>query len=85
MKRETGSIRLTGSAWLMHGTRWRRELRKLTNGRPLDDVLTEMLVCNEGDESLRLPAGTHIQPQVGSMLRELGVRTTIALIIPPHR
>ena len=60
----------------------RRELRKLSYRRRLDEVLSEILACNEGDTALGLPPGRDTRRLVGMMLEELrGVRTGIAVSI----
>lgn len=59
----------------------RRNSRKLTNRRRLDQVLSETLQCAEGDPAIGLPTGRDIRPAVGAMLQELGVQTGIAVSI----
>lgn len=63
----------------------RRESRNLTNRRRLDQPLSEVLACNEGDPLIGLPAGTNVRRQVGTMLEELGARTGIGVSITADR
>jgi hypothetical protein len=58
-----------------------RESRNLTNRRRLDEALSEMLACNEGDPNIGLPAGPDIRQQVGAMLRDLGVRVRTGISV----
>jgi hypothetical protein len=56
-----------------------RRSRNLANRRRLDEVLSEILACNEGDPLRGLPSGQPLRQQVGVMLRELSVRTAVGV------